>query len=909
MTSGVQLLDSNYINKVNPAQVEAWVKEGKVIKQGGQFYVAGSNIATFPESCFVKDGDNVKTFKVDRKGTIVEKTTPQQTGEVVGTPTKTYSVPTSMLIERMGIQDDGLKAEFLKFIGSQQNLAVDQDGNINFDSTNKTALNDALKAFAEAHKENFVNPDADKYVEFTKDSAPEIIDKLGKDGAIENAGGRYAVRNEDALRATLNQQVGDIGYEASDARSAKVEAGLTTTTTTKEGIVDVPDDLRGNRSARKELKNNAADAYADMVANADQQTRDAIDLYIAERKYNKQIDKKMAEMLKDKVNNRTNSSADIIQLYIDKYTTPEDRDKLNKLVSALENSSNPNDQEAIKKALEDEKVLEGNFTSSGTKRDGALIAIAKQQGIEPNSLLRIMATYEVMKNRSTEQVIKDDKYFIEHQAKDFVKNQQVQQDVPNTTVYFSKKGRKDAPEDGKIHTDIGKKGRELVKSCPEMLCDEITDPAQFKDDEDNGYFTTTIEGKKRCFKFSQDKWKTFMKICCDPSSATDAEMALIFKNNKEKENNFLPDRNLTLQESRQILSGKLSKLCEDGKYKLTQFSQIIGNSDTAVNNRELNALRDMAESAGYSVDKNTTSGKRLLHVLKSAGLGFGAGFLTGGLGSLLSGPVKAAGTTAAQMVDYSGKTADRTYSGTTDAQVITDKTTFKYSSNGEEFSKTVTKNITVDGQDWSVTAEGQEYKGQVQADGQDYSTREEQHLKNGLNAGLLGAIAGAGHGLGTMGGVQERGRNTDDVFNLTRLVSKSEQSDETLSLEIPQFTTVEKRSCEMEIGQDIPKLKVVPYRGPEAYNGLYRYEDGTPVNPRDFAKAYKNQVGGDMTFRNFFVYPELTVPGKGKIVPVDDFEAEYKKIKPGTRTGTPPREVHINPQGKKKVSAQGTIKS
>ena len=98
-------------------------------------------------------------------GTAVEKTTTKPPkGEIVGQPVKSYSVSSSMLIERMGLTDDNLKAEFLKFLGEQKSLSLDKDGNINFDNANKTALNDALKAFAEQHKANFVNLKADKYI-------------------------------------------------------------------------------------------------------------------------------------------------------------------------------------------------------------------------------------------------------------------------------------------------------------------------------------------------------------------------------------------------------------------------------------------------------------------------------------------------------------------------------------------------------------------------------------------------------------------------------------------------------------------------------------------------------------------------------------------------------------------------
>ena len=62
----VQVLSSDYISKVNPAQVEQWVKDGKVVRQNGQYYVANASSGEFPDSCFVKDTDGrVKVYQQD----------------------------------------------------------------------------------------------------------------------------------------------------------------------------------------------------------------------------------------------------------------------------------------------------------------------------------------------------------------------------------------------------------------------------------------------------------------------------------------------------------------------------------------------------------------------------------------------------------------------------------------------------------------------------------------------------------------------------------------------------------------------------------------------------------------------------------------------------------------------------
>ena len=926
----VQQLDPGYISKVNPQQVQKWVEDGIVKQQGNSYFVVSGTGISFPESCFVRGADGKpQTYRLDAKGLIVERNSVQQEpkGEVVSTSTE-ISIPTNMLVERMGLaQDETLKAEFLTYMVEQQKLNVDQDGNINFQNMSQEEISKTLgtmmKGFAASHPEKFVDPNAEKYVEFTADSDAGAIQQLsqGENPAIAeqpevavDGSKRYAVRNEGVLKEELSTPVGEIKYEeAAQGRSASIEATSVTTTTTKEGVIDVPEGLRDSKKARKQVEADAREGYAKLLdqANSDPDLRNAIDLYIAERKYNGKIEKRMAELseysttmggTKEKTTKR--DDADIVQLYINKYANEEDRDALNGLVERIQNSSDPEDQKLIMDALKKSNILglPDNFEqlTPELRKKGALLAMSEACGLDSKSLLKLMATYDVMNERSPEQVLKDDEYFIKEQAEDFTRNKQVQQDVPNTTVHFSKSGRKDAPEDGKIHNDIGKKGRALVQACPEMLCDEITDPSKFKEGED-GYFKTEINGQTRYFKFNQDKWKTFMGICCDPSTATDDAMKILFGDNATAKENFIKDLNMTLQEGRSVLDMNLPS--PYGETGTLNFKQIIGNSNDTVDNRELNALRDMVESAGYSVDRNTTAGKRLLHVLKNAGIGTGIGLLTGGLGSLFGGALQFAGQTAAQNITLKGPvslTGDVSLDYH-DNVITTDYYTDQYGTTA------ITHDTPVSG-----TAHGQatltgDASLSGQADGQHYGGSMQNHWETAKNSGILGGIGGTVHGLATMRGVNAQGRNTDDVFDLTRLVSTEGEPDtKNLSIEIPQFTTVETRRGEKEVGFDIAKLPAVRWQGPAAYHKMYKYEDGTPVSASDFAKAYKKQINGEMTNRYFYVFPELEVNGK-KLVPVDNYEEEYKKIREGVKGNV--AGVTINPQGKRKVTIEGTIRS
>lgn len=925
----VQQLDPGYISKVNPQQVEKWVQDGIVKQQNGSYYVVSGSGLQFPESCFVKGNDgNIQTYQLDGKGLIVERSAVQSEpkGEVVSSQTD-VSIPTSKLIERMGLtQDEALKAEFLKYMVEQQKLNVDQDGNINFqnmsqDDISKT-LTSMMKGFAELHPEKFVDPNAEKYVEFTADSDAGAIQQLsqGENPAIAeqplvtaDGSRRYAVRDEGVLKEQLSTPVGEVSYESSQGRSASIEATAVTTTVTKEGVVDVPEGLRDDKKARKRLEADAREGYAQLVAQANEEAskgnfelRNAIDLYIAESKYSKKIEKKEQELLQTSMGTRYNqdataNDADIVRLYLNEHLSDDERNQIYDLVEQLAQSENPQDQEKLLNAAKEMNFYNSNTGSfadlSETERyNAALVAIAKEQNLEPKNLLRLMATYEVMNERSAEQVLKDDKYFIEAQAEDFVKNQQVQQDAPNTRVYFSKESRKNAPEDGQFHNDIGKKGRKLVESCAELFGTEVSkadfDAAQ-KGENGGEYFeaeiTDPLTGEKttKYFKFNEENWKRIMRIACDPESATEEDKLL------------LKNYNMTLQEGRNGL--EMLVPINDGTMR--EIREIIGNDNGVTDNRELNAWRGMVESAGYSVDRNTTAGKRLLHVLKNAGIGTGIGLLTGGLGSLFGGALQFAGQTAAQNITLKGPvslTGDVSLDYH-DNVITTDYYTDQYGTTA------ITHDTPVSG-----TAHGQatltgDASLSGQADGQHYGGSMQNHWETAKNSGILGGIGGTVHGLATMRGVNAQGRNTDDVFDLTRLVSTEGEPDtKNLSIEIPQFTTVETRRGETEVGVDIAKLPAVRWQGPAAYHRMYKYEDGTPVSASDFAKAYKQEINGEMTNRYFYVFPELEVNGK-KLVPVDNYEEEYKKIQEGVQ-GTVAG-VTINPQGKRKVTVQGTIRS
>ena len=940
--NGVRQLDPEYISKVNPQQVEQWVKAGAVKRQGDSYYVVEGSSMSFGESCFVKINDTdpkpeSKAYQLNGKGLVVEKTAVQSEpkGEVVKTEKESVIPMERLVTDVLGFGSDSADAaDFINFIKDPKNkfdLKFDEDGNINFGDMPKDKqseiLQSAIDQYAEKHPEKFTTTQKNEVI-FTENSDAEAIQKLENDGAIESktdaeSSGAYTVRDKQKLEKAVPKKI-NVSYEKTDPAQGNVDAAVTTTTTRKSNTLEIPEGvkLRDDKDARKQLEANAREVYSNMVADAnedDLQMRDAIDLYIAERKYNDKIEKRMAELRKftstvggEKEKEGILNDAGIVQLYIDKYANQDDKNKLNGLVDAIKNTENPDDQQKILNALKSANIIgigdKFSDLNDDLKREGSLIALSKELGYEPQTLLRLMATSDVMSERSSEQKLKDDQYFIKEQSKDFVRNQQAKQDIEDTTVHFSKNARKNAPDDGRIHTDIGDKGRLLVKSCPEMFCDEIKAEA-FKGhegDEDNGYFTREIDGKTRYFQFNDKKWKALMGALCDPTTVTDEQMNLLFGDDQPAKDNFIKDLNMTLQEGRNGLLVRVPSVDAPSGQGSVTLEYIIGKEDGKVGNRELNNLRGMVESAGYSVDKNTTGGKRLLHVLKNAGIGYGIGFATGGLGSLLGGALDFAGQTASQVVTLTGQdtltgqttlTGKDTLSGDVtldyhDSVTTTDYYTDQFGTtsitHNTPVSGTTTGNVSLTG-DVSVTGDVS-LTGDVSVtdriDGQNYSgSVPNNHVGQANRTGLLGALAAGVNSLFTMGKVEERGRNTDDIFNPIKYSLETNTDNESLSLKRPQYNKIETRQGSTEIHIKVPTLNAKRFQGPAAYSILYQYEDGTEVKPRDFARAYQTKINGSMSNRYFYVYPELEVNGK-KIIPVDDYETKYNLIPEGRDGGS-----------------------
>ena len=840
----------------------------------------------------VKESNTVDNKK-PIPGTVVEQNNVDDKNIISRVSTTSFSVDN--LIAQLKL-DPSIKGEFLAAL-EKSGIKADKEGNISFSKDNKAQLEKAISQYV-ATKQTTT-------VEFDKATDPEFVNRLIKDGAIKKQeDGSYSVLDNKKLQGYLTNEEQAPTSQPTAPTEISLDAKTETTTVKKENAVDIPDDLRNNKSSRKQLEKDYEAVLEKWVK--DPENEDTIKYSLAQDKYNKKISKQM-----DKINEECRRPEEVLQKYYNEYATDEEK----KFIDAqLENAKKDEKGllEAYNRAMGgDEQAKIKAFDSDTRKNIAAYLKISEGDNFNPTILIERMAVSDVMDKRSPEQIEKDKKDFIKAEAERQARKDEAIQNLANTRVHFSKNDKKEAEKNETNsaiqHNDIGDNGRKLVNECPDEFCDRVDNP----DEADSGIEPMKIkdpktgEEKTVYFKFNEQKWKDYFLNASDSRHLDD-----------ESQENYIKEANMTLKEGRKGVARE-TLITRDGTRR--SFEEIVGNDNGKVGNRDLNRFRDLAKTTGLTVDVNRTAGKRVLHALKDAGIGAALGFATGGLGSLASGAVNIAGQTASQMVGYSGVTPGQkvNYSGTTADRVIHDSTTFKYEVNGEIYEKVVNKDIKVAGQDYSGTIDvpGQKYSGQVEAKGQNYSGSGNNHWKTAGNAAALGALGGLVTGAMTAGGVHAKGRNFDGVVNLTKEVEDTETKDTKLSLSIPKSKTITIRSGKITEGTEIPTRPAVKYRGPEAYTVLYNIDDMDI--PAKYRKAvYKkldemwrngtNAKFGDIP-KNVPVYESFTINVDGKEITVNRKQNwQSIHIAEGNK-GTSGGIYDANIQGKKEYNGRGTI--
>ena len=238
-----------------------------------------------------------------------------------------------------------------------------------------------------------------------------------------------------------------------------LDATKETKTVKKESAVDVPEDLRHNKDARKQLKKDYEAILQDWVE--DPENAETMKYSLAQDKYDKQIGKQMAKISKE-----CKTKEEVLQKYYNEYASDEEKKFIdNMLTEAKKDEKGLLD--AYNRAMgSDEQARIKSFDNDTRKNIAAYLKVCEGDNFNPDILLERMAVSDVMDNRSEKQIEKDKKYFIEKEAERQANRNEAVQNLANTRVHFSKDSRKQAQEaetnSAIEHNDIGDTGRKLV---------------------------------------------------------------------------------------------------------------------------------------------------------------------------------------------------------------------------------------------------------------------------------------------------------------------------------------------------------------------------------------------------------------------------------------------------------------
>lgn len=871
----------NNYTKIPQERVKEFFEQGVTIHHvNGNYYIPNEALNALGESVITAAG--LKPTSTVGTGVTVEKTAnnPQQGAKE--TSTVTTKLPA-------GLYDGDIPPALTEALSDIASVAADGTVTLKAGVT-KDAFTKALQKYANGNAESSTLPKEVTFPEKTTD--PKFVDHLVKEGALEKKeDNTYVVADETKLNNLTTKIDSESGVKE-ERKTLNLE--FTETTETEADNVKVPDGLANDRKARKELRKE----YEAKLREWAQENPDLKDEALANMKYGKQVDKRMAKMTKGKKG--LQDPTEICKKYFDSYATQEEKllyattkKEIAKMspeeLAALYNDSVDiyNAQKGEKeKALpylpeKDFKAVKGDPYSQAeiNQKIEAItpMILAQSVGSTPNGLLRKMAIHDVLADRTKycqseaerQQVLADDeKYFLKHMSKREVDAKVAEQNIKNTTAHWNKAGKKAAegsePNKDAIHTDIGKHGRELVQAYPKRFGTRIQEkPGQSLIEGKDYDYKDTITDKSgnkvtAYFKFDSDAWSSYWTTTAD---------------SREDLLKYAEDNHITLQEARKQMLSKDGEFNANGRRLSAE--NILGNGNQKVGYKELKRYRNCAKTAGVPTDKDYSNWKATGHVLKDGLVGAASSFLTAGLGDKLSKyaeiavqvggetyMVKGTGT-GSYTVDETQwvKTTDHYIDkwGTTD---VTHKTPVNFHKEGT---------VTVNTETSFTTPEGEKT-----------ARPQDRTLKTATGAAAVGGAIGLLKGLATMSKVQDQGTYWDGVINLDKKPTKTTTTT-TGSIEVVTKHPYEVRQGEYSTQKEVDKYKAVTYRGPEAYSGMYKTEDGKPVNPRLFAQAYKKATGvNTMTKSFFYAIPELEINGV-KFVLKDNAGEEYKKIRVGVR--------------------------
>lgn len=890
--------------------------------------------------------------------------------KAVATSGKNSSFVLNDLYERLQIaneNDVALQQECNELL-TTAGLVIN-DGEISYDGDNVGAkIQTVLEQFVNNHKDQYLVDSENRITFDMQKTDQEFIDNLtqGDSPAIVKDGDSYVIKDKNAVENALPNINGVDYHSAGDENAKKTTIQVTTRSVSskatnaedlKPSKVDGAEiKLRENKEERDRITDAAKQGYEKFIT--DPEKMDAVTLYVATNKYDKQVQEHIKELsltvshaygkdANEKVysisKNYSISGGQVVDLFLNRL--PEEQQ--DELLEQIMQFANSKDKVIQEKMVE---VLKGTFgkvdlngpNGDSYKTEAAKLIFLEGMGLKPSELLRMIAVNDVMSDRTPEQIAADNKYFVESQSKDYAKHVQAEQDYNDTTVHLTKESRK-AGESG-LHTDVGNRGRQLVKQAPQVFCDVVTED-EYKNakntpeageyleasiyehvKDENGNLTGKKQLKTVFYKFNSQKYKEFMKIACDPTSAFDPT-------NAKK----LEDLNMTLKEGRDGL--ELTVINSDGDE--VPIVNLLGNNNGKTDNSELNAWRHMAEKAGLTVDYNPTYVKRLGDFAKKLGINGLLTLGTLGLGSMAGQLLNLANSTLPKVLkapDQYIQTPDR-YFTTPDQTITPPEITFTtpvetIKVDGEAFEH----HMEIDGVDYpmyfqgedryinvggktykfqgdSFTLKGKTYKlegERLKVDGGEVEVKSENP---GTNMGKLIAISEVATAVGTSIGwlmndrdkIHAKGRGTDDLYDPTIYENVEDTETKSVSCKLPQYRRVEARSGQVKT--ELETKMAVKNRYLNAYFSLYDIPEGT--TEKEFVEAYKEALGltGKNMPRNennrdiFVAVPSLTINGQ-KCALKANWNELYNEIPQGTPGAGTGQKVAV-PKGQ--VKAEGRL--
>ena len=834
-------LSNEYVDTLTEKKIKQFIDNGQIRKSSatGQYELTEKGRSVFVqktgESAVIDNKDGTKIKVVDTIDSI-------DLGKTMGfnkssspsavTPAENRNTFGMTLFFDMlninGEENTQLQQELTDAFKNIEGVNINENEISFIDNGIKNKLQQAIDQFQQKHSELYINNNNSKVAVNVKPEDIAYAEMMVKDGIFEKTdNGQYYLKNS----TNITNYAKPVSAKTHTATlNGTVDSSKTIATNT-EGL---PKDnnaenlqvkLRDNKDARKEMETAAKKAYTNWVNVPE--NYDAVALYVASNRHGKQVEKRVKELAEGATHaNGINADGkaysiskeynitggEVFDLFIDRLPQKQKNELLDK-VMGLANSDNPVINKKLQKVLKGtyEKINEETFNGpngDAYKVEAAKLLFIEGLGLKPSDMLRLLAVNDVMGSRTPKEIEDDNKYFIEHQSKDYVRNMQAQQDNADTTVYFSKKARQAASKDENgINTDIGSRGRDLVRQAPQIFCDEVSED-EFKKakgtDMAEEYFTSVITEQERdsngkltgktitksvYYKFSSQKYKDFMELACDPNAALDPANSAKLKN-----------LNITLQEGRDGLELYIPD--KDGH--MIPIVNLLGNNNGRVGNNELNAWRNLAEKAGLSTDNNPTYLKRLADFAKKLGIN-GALFIgSAGLGNLVGGLLDMANSTLPQVLkspDTYFTTSDRTIT-TPDKYVVTPTETMKI--DGQTFNY----NIKIDGVDYPITFQGADtyinvggktikVKGDtITIKGETYKIEGKDVEAPGQSAGInLVKVAVATTAVTTIGwllndkaNIHAKSRVNDSLYDPTIYVQESGQQDTSAQFRVSEYS-------------------------------------------------------------------------------------------------------------------------